>query len=72
MPSGCAMLWADFLELHGSRGSTGFGAMRITFADLQAWQAIRGTQLNAWEIDCIRKADDIWLSEFAPKPKGDK
>lgn len=72
LPASCAPLWSDFLELHGSRGSTGWGAARITFADMEAWQRIRGTQLTAWEIDCIRKADDLWLAEFAPKPKADK
>jgi len=71
LPPSCAMLWGDFLELHGARGSTGFGPMRITFADLQAWQVIRGAQLSPWEVDCIRKADDLWLNEFAPKPKAD-
>lgn len=68
MPSGCSQLWQDFLDLHGSRGSTGFGAQRITFADLHAWQQVNGVKLSAWEIGCIRKADSLWLSEFAPKP----
>jgi hypothetical protein len=72
LPVGCTQLWGDFLELHGSRGSTGLGSARITFVDLKAWQEIRGTQLQPWEVDCIRKADDLWLSEFAPKPKTDK
>lgn len=69
LPPGCGQLWRDFLELHGSRGSSGFGVRRVTFADLHAWQQVNQTQLSAWEIDCIRKADDLWLSEFAPKPK---
>ena len=69
MPRGCAQLWADFNELHGSRGSTGFGFARITFADLKAWQEVRGVRLTPWEIDQIRKADDLWLSEYAPRPK---
>lgn len=72
VPVGCASLWADFLELHSSRGSTGWGPQRITFVDLEAWQRVRGAQLNAWEIDCIIKADNMWLAEFAPKPKADK
>lgn len=69
MPRGCSQLWSDFLELHGSRGSTGFGAARITFADLKAWQDVRGVRLDAWEIDAIRKVDSMWLSDFAPKPE---
>jgi hypothetical protein len=69
LPVGCGQLWADFLELHGSRGSTGWGPARITFADLHAWQQVNDVRLSAWEIACIRKADDLWLAEYAPKPK---
>lgn len=72
LPRGCSQLWADFIELHGSRGSTGFGAARITFADLKAWQDVRGVRLDPWELDTIRAVDDLWLSEFAPKPKDTK
>lgn len=72
LPSGLDRLWGDFLELHDSRGSTGFGAMRITFADMNAWQRVRGARLKAWEIDAIRKADNAWLADYAPKPKSDK
>jgi hypothetical protein len=71
LPPGCIQLWRDFLELHASRGSTGWGAARISFADIHAWQAVRQTSLSQWEVDCILKADDIWLAEFAPKPKSD-
>lgn len=71
LPLGCLSLWEHFLELHNSRGSTGWGAARITFRDMVDWQQMRKTQLNQWEIDCIRKADDAWLSDFAPKPKKD-
>ena len=69
LPVGCGQLWSDFLELHGSRGSTGWGPQRITFADLRAWQEVRRVRLQPWEIDCIRRVDDIWLGEFAPKPE---
>lgn len=69
MPRGCSGLWSDFLELHTSRGSTGMGMARITFADLKAWQEVRGVKLDAWEIDQIRKLDDLWMGEFAPRPK---
>jgi hypothetical protein len=72
LPAGCKQLWEDFLELHGSRGSTGWGAARITFADLHAWQQVNGVRLSPWEIGCIRKADDLWLAEFQPKPKEPK
>lgn len=71
LPAGCGTLWRDYLELHDSRGSTGWGAARITFVDMKAWQELRRTRLEPWEIDCIRKTDSMWLNEFAPKPKED-
>jgi hypothetical protein len=72
LPEGLAALWQAFLELHGSRGSTGWGPQRITYADMQAWQALTGSRLRPWEVDLIRKADDVWLTDFAPKPKETK
>lgn len=71
LPAGCSQLWDDFLELHNSRGAGLGGAMRITFADMDAWQRVRGAHLQPWEVDCLLKADSMWLSEFAPKPKAD-
>ena len=69
MPEGCETLWRNFLELHDSRGSTGWGAARITFADIDAWQRVRGAALSPFEVESIRRADNLWLGEFAPKPK---
>lgn len=72
LPGGCLTLWQDFLELHHSRGSTGWGPQRITFMDLDAWQRVNRVRLSAWDIACIRKCDDIWLGEYAPQPKETK
>jgi hypothetical protein len=69
LPDGLQSLWATFLELHESRGSTGWGPQRITFLDLFARGAITGHKLAPREVDLIRKADNLWLAEFAPKPK---
>lgn len=69
LPEGCEALWRSFIELHDSRGSTGWGAARITFADIDAWQRVRGAVLGRFDVETIRKADNIWLADFAPKPK---
>lgn len=72
LPDGCEQLWADFVSLHDCRGSTGFGPMRVTFADLDAWQRVTGNKLQAWEIDAIRRADNAYLADYAerqPKAK---
>lgn len=66
-PEGLELLWSDFLELHSSRGSTGTGPARITFADIEAWQRIRGVTLLPWEVDCIRKADDGFMHSLRGK-----
>jgi hypothetical protein len=67
MPKGCARLWADFLELSHVRGSTQAGPMPITWADIDAWQRVRGVRLEAWEVDAIRKTDLAFLKTFAVK-----
>lgn len=70
-PTGTAQIWADFLELHSSRGSTGFGLMGITWRDIADWQTVRGVVLSQWDIEQIRALDVMWLNEFAPKPKAE-
>jgi hypothetical protein len=68
-PTSAAQTWADFLEMHGSRGSNGFALSRITWRDMVDWQTIRGVVLTPWEVDQIRDLDTMWLNEFAPKPE---
>jgi hypothetical protein len=70
-PAGLETLWRNFGELHKCRGSSGFSVARITFVDIDAWQRTRRIRLNPWEIDLIQQVDDLWLSEFAPKPKAE-
>lgn len=67
LPAGLEYLWNDFTELHVSRGSTGFGAARITYQDLDSWQRVTGARLECWEIDAIRRADNAYLASL---PKG--
>lgn len=72
LPWGCEQLWADFLSLHDSRGSAGFGPARITWRDLADWQHVNGAALEHWQIAAIRKADDAFLADWAerqPKAK---
>lgn len=68
LPDGCEQLWSDFLDLHASRGSNGFGPSRITFVDIDAWERVNRLKLRPWQIDAIRKADIAFLASL-PKPK---
>ena len=70
LPHGCERLWQDFADLHECRGSNGFGPMRITYADIDAWQRINRVSLEAWEIAAVRKADTAFLTSFAAQHKG--
>lgn len=68
LPDGLETLWSDFLELHSSRGSNGFGPSRITFTDIDAWQRVNGVKLRPWQVEAIRRADNAYLASL-PKPK---
>lgn len=70
LPEGLDPLWRDFSELHDSRGSNGFGPMRITFGDIHAWQAVKGVTLEAWEVEAVRRADNAFLASYAAQSKG--
>lgn len=65
LPDGCEMLWRDFLALHGTRASTGFGPARIGYSDLDAYQRVQGCRLPAWQIEAIRRADNAYLAHYA-------
>jgi hypothetical protein len=64
LPKGCEELWRIFSELHACRGSTGFGPMRITYVDLDAYQRVTGKRLQPWELAAIRKADAAYLDHW--------
>lgn len=61
LPTGCEALWNDFMALHSSRGSSGFGPLRIGWIDLDAYQRCRGVRFAQWEIEAIRRADTAYL-----------
>lgn len=68
LPDGLDLLWDDFLELHGSRGSTMAGPARISFMDIDAWQRVNRVTLRPWQIEAIRRADTEFMASL-PKPK---
>lgn len=68
-PSGCEPLWQIFKELHASRGNNGFGPMRLTFAELDAFQRVTGMRLKPWEIDALRRADRVFINDWQSRQK---
>lgn len=69
LPENCEQLWKDFLELHTSRGSGGFGPSRISFAEIDAFQRVTSTRLPAWQIAAIKRADDMFMMHAAEEAK---
>lgn len=65
LPGACKGAWSVFLELHGRRGSSGFGANPIDEAQLCYWQQLHGMRLSPWEIDAISALDRAWLEAQA-------
>lgn len=68
LPAYAAHVWRDFLDLHASRGSTGFGPARITWQDIACWQSVTGARLLPWEVTALLKLDLAYFDSL-PKPK---
>lgn len=66
---GLERLWSDFMALHGSRASTGFGPARIGYAEIDAYQRVIGARFEPWELDAIRAADNAYLVHYAETHK---
>jgi hypothetical protein len=58
-------LFSYFLELHGTRGASMAGPLRITFAEIEAWQRVQGMLLEPWQIDAITGADRAYIASVA-------
>ena len=71
LPMGTEALWRDFLSLHASRGSNGFGLNRIGYLELDAYQRVHGFRFEPWQIDAIQRADAAFITAHAAanKPK---
>lgn len=62
-------LWRDFLALHKTRGSSGFGPASISYHDIDAYQRVEGFRFKRWQIDAIRKADEAYIRVRAEQNK---
>lgn len=68
-PDGCEHLWAAYKELHASRAHSGFGPLRINFAEIDAFQRVTGLRLKAWEVEAIRRADRAFMVDWQSRQK---
>lgn len=69
IPPAGLRVWGIFLDLHATRGSNGFGANPIAYADIEAWSRLRREPVRPFELDMIRALDATWLEVAAAMAK---
>lgn len=60
-PDGAEHIYGWFLELSARRGFGTAGAFALSFADIEAWQRVRGIKLLAHELQWILALDRRWF-----------
>lgn len=65
-------LWWWFWELSSRRGSSGFGPLPITEADIWFFQCNRNIRLKDWELRFITRADMVYMTFFAERAREKK
>lgn len=60
-PEGVEHIYGWFLELSERRGFGMGGAFALSFADIDAWQRVRGVRLLAHELEWILALDARWF-----------
>lgn len=66
LPDSCKHVWEMFLELNQTR-SSGFGISPITFTEIYSMSKLREIKLLQWEIDLIKRFDQLFLEHESKK-----
>lgn len=59
-------LWDLYLDARRFIEPTGFGRTPLGGKTLQAWSALKGIWLNAWEYDVLLACDPAFLNALTP------
>jgi hypothetical protein len=70
LPAALGYLWIAFLRLAARRQSYGFGPVRLSWVEIDAFNRLSGTKLKPWEIEIIEALDDCWMAAQR-KPGGE-
>lgn len=65
VPLGLMYLFEIFVELSGTRTSTGFGVNPISYAEMVSWCMLTNVVLEHWEVALIRQVDAAYLEVVA-------
>ena len=64
LPSDCAEVWQDFMELSNSRSQSENGPNGLTYQDIVAWNSIVGKQPSSFRSEVLFAIDREWTSNF--------
>lgn len=56
------MAW--FAELTAGRQAGYSEPCATSWAEMQAWQALQGLQLEPWQAQVLRRLDQLWLTAW--------
>ena len=59
LPETLQGIWDVFIQIHRRRAGNGFGAVPISWSEIDAWQRLHQVQLSVWEVDCLAAMDDV-------------
>ena len=60
-PSQLAHIWSAFINLNNTRPQGYSGPLAIPYTEIKAWIELTNNTLEAWEVDVLKKLDQIYL-----------
>lgn len=67
LPGSLAHVWEWFTELSNARGAGAFSLNPISFQDIESWARLTGNQLTSFEVQLLRRLDEVFLVETSKK-----
>jgi hypothetical protein len=60
-PSLLVHIWSAFCSLNSARTAGFSGPNPITYTEIQAWKELTDSPLKSWEIQVIKRMDEVYL-----------
>lgn len=67
LPEALAHVWGWFAELSNARGAGAFTLNPISFPDMESWGRLSGNRPTAFEVQLLRRLDEVFLVEVSKK-----
>jgi len=71
MPDICYPIWQMFLQLHKTRGHTGYSYLPISYQELDAYARVHRRSFTPEELYLLCAADDAALEQLAANAKNE-